>query len=182
MITLIYVFMSLALLHYIYESIMLPSIRLKFRYRMFSLRDDLRRLRVQHGDVLNQKLYHHLQTSLNVTLDNLYRIDLAAFLTVHRRYQTDREFRERVERRARLLDELLAECPLPQVLDIRDEQLRVFRRVFLANAGSWFIYLIPAALVLLCFEQLKSFIRKISSIPEYEVTKTLAPPPPAPSA
>jgi hypothetical protein len=173
MVTVIYILFLFALIHFIYENILLPSFRLKLRYRLFSLRDELRGLKFENMDIIDEKLYKYLQTSLNVTVTILYRIDIGTVLKVQKRYEKDKKFRERIERRAKLIDNLVEKCPIDKVAEIRREYLRVLEYAFLANSGSWFIYLVPIALVIVCLDKLNEFIKNISTIREHEVDEVV---------
>jgi len=164
-----YILLFLALFHYIYESVLLPSIRLNYRYRLFSLRDELRRLKFENRDLIDDKLYDHLQTSLNVIVNYLYRFDIWMLWKAHKRYVEDKKFRERIERRAKLIDELLEKCKVTEVVELRKKYLGTLEYVLLANAGAWYIYLFPIAFVLVGLNKLKSFIKEVSTIREHEV-------------
>lgn len=169
MVTFIYILLFLALFHYLYENVLLPSIRLKFRYRLFSLRDELRRLKFENIDLVDDRLYEYLQTSLNVTINILPRIDIGMFLKVRKIYEEDKEFRSKIERRGKLMDELTEKCKVPKLVEIRENYLEIFRYVFLANVGSWSIYIVPIALLVICWNNMKTFIKNITTIREHEV-------------
>lgn len=169
MITLIYILLLLALFHYIYESALLPSIRLNYRYRLFSLRDELRRLKFENRDLIDDRLYNYLQTSVNVTVNILHRIDLGMVLKTHKRYEEDKEFHQRIERRRKLIDDLLQKCEVSEIVEVRKKYLRTLEYVFFANTGALYIYLVPIAILLACLDKLKSFIKDVSTIREREV-------------
>jgi hypothetical protein len=73
------VMMLLTLAHFIYESIVAPSLRLKIRYDLFALRDELRFLKIKRGSSLDDKHYVYLQDSINTMISHLARYDIATF-------------------------------------------------------------------------------------------------------
>ncbi|MGH8330614.1 MAG: hypothetical protein ACRER3_22985, partial [Pseudomonas fluorescens] len=58
-------FMFLAFVHFVFESILAPSFRLKLRFEIFALRDELRLLKIECESSLHDKHFEYLQSSLN---------------------------------------------------------------------------------------------------------------------
>jgi hypothetical protein len=53
MITAIVILISLAALHFVYESILAPSLRLSLRFTLFALRDEVRQLKIDCASSLS---------------------------------------------------------------------------------------------------------------------------------
>jgi hypothetical protein len=94
-----------ALYHFVYESILAPSERLKLRFELFELRDRLRALKVDHSDYLEDRHFHYLQDSLNSLICLLGRFDLATLSRIELEFQLDPELRRRSEMRTAILDD-----------------------------------------------------------------------------
>ena len=65
MTTTILVLLALAVFHFVYESILAPSLRLSLRFRLFALRDEARQLKIECVDSLNDAHCVFLQASIN---------------------------------------------------------------------------------------------------------------------
>ena len=115
MIILLEIMFFMALAHFIYESILAPSWRLSLRFKLFALRDEVRALKAECRNLLNDEHYACLQDSINTMITMLYRYDVAAIAAAEFRYRSDPEFRRRVEARSTILDA----CDVPQAQSIR---------------------------------------------------------------
>jgi len=52
----IIVLAGLAVYHFVYEGILAPSFRLKLRFELFELRDELRKLKISHAEDLRDEI------------------------------------------------------------------------------------------------------------------------------
>src|SRR5687767_577256 len=93
------VLVLLSIIHFVYESIIAPSLRLSLRYKLFALRDEIRELKMAYGNLFADRHFHYMQDSLNALLSVLDRFDLAALIAVGRELKQDPELRKRVEMR-----------------------------------------------------------------------------------
>ncbi len=73
-----YILLALAIIHFIYEGIIAPSMRLHYRYRLFTLRDELRFLKATHKDELPDEVFILLQNILNNSITLLHRVNFVA--------------------------------------------------------------------------------------------------------
>lgn len=65
--TLFLILLAMAAFHFIYEGIILPSMRMKQRFALFALRDQLRRIRAEKKDDVDREAYFLLEESLNTS-------------------------------------------------------------------------------------------------------------------
>lgn len=171
MTTVILLLGALAAFHWIYESILAPSIRLDLRFRLFSLRDELRALKMDLDGDLKDKHFHYLQDSINGLIHMLNRIDIATLHAITRELERNPKLRHQIEVRTKTLDD----CNIPEARDIRKRSLRIASRAFLVNTGGLWIYVLPvvaaiagvAALRL----QYKRYIKDFVSVPEPELQR-----------
>jgi hypothetical protein len=77
--------------------------------------------------------------------------------------------RSRIEKRIKLVEEF-EDQEFQAILKATN---RTFRTAVLANAGAWFFYIVPIALVCLCFSKLKSIAKDALSVPEGELDKVI---------
>src|SRR5437016_3219603 len=118
--TLFIIFGLIALFHFIYQGIILPSIRQRLRYRLFELRDRLRTLNIRHKNDLQQEVFDYLQRSINNTIKYLHRIDLELIVT-SRAIVKDKDVDEFIKKHNAMLDN----CDIDEVRDIANEHLGI---------------------------------------------------------
>jgi hypothetical protein len=151
-----------ALCHFVYESILAPSLRLELRFELFKLRDEVRFLKMNNlsssaasEPEFVDEHYGYLQDSINALLSVLYRYDIAAIWTITDRINRDEALRQRVEARARLLDA----CELPAVRSLRQRQLDIAARALAVNSGPMLLLLLAPTLVLRGYKAVRGKIR-----------------------
>lgn len=169
MTTLIFFLFALALFHFVYESIIAPSIRLELRFELFKMRDELRQLKIEHSKSLDNKHFNYLQDSLNTLIANLYRFDIGLMASVTAELERDPELKERVEARSRIMDD----CNIPRARALRHLSLRIAKKAFIVNAGGWAVFLVPVAIVSMGYAQLKAVAKAVASMSEPELAKAL---------
>lgn len=170
----------LAIIHFVYESILLPSIRLRLRFRMFALRDDLRSLACEKTDELDSKVYEQMQDSINTALAFLYRIDVRSIYEVAQLLKSDTSLKERAGKRAHEIENY----PMEELQNIRRKCLTVFALALFANSAIFFLYLgiplILIAFIMFIFNRLNEVVAKLNIIfksvicaPEKEIERKL---------
>lgn len=164
---LIYVTITLAALHYIYEGILAPSFRLRLRFKMFALRDRLRKLKIERGDELRDEVFNVLQASINNTTTLLHRTTVDVIRRAESDYQHDPALRRRIDRRIAIVES----CDMPEVKEILKETRRALTIAVLVNHGGWGIYVVPFLALIFCLARLKDFVLKATAFPDYEVER-----------
>ena len=163
----IVIFTILALLHFWYEGILSPSLRLEIRYRLFELRDEARMLKIRRGNDFQDKHFHYLQDSLNGLIRNLGRIDLAMLTSFIIKLKEDQEFRARMEARSKILDD----CKVEEARAIRKKGTNLIERAVSINSAGWLFYIVPIAIALVCYQKTTKAIRFICSMSEHDLEK-----------
>jgi len=167
---LILIFLFLAVFHLVYEAILLPTIRQSLRYRLFALRDQLRRMTFNPQDPLDEEVFESLQESLNSSVKLVPVLNLSTIDTLCRVLRTDEQLRREVNRR----DQLIKNCPKEEIRGIRDKRNEVMARVLAANAAALLVYLLPVAIVVglalfLKVQLLNPTMDLILSAPEHDL-------------
>jgi hypothetical protein len=165
MIVLLELVLFLALAHFIYESILAPSWRLSLRYRLFALRDEVRALKVDCGDLFDNEHFAYLQDSINTMIAMLHRYGVAAIVAAELRYRRDPDFRRRVEARAAILEQ----CNLPQAQSIRRRSVQLLGRAIAVNCGMLCAPLFPFVLMGIGVSTLRKHLRKFSALSRREL-------------
>lgn len=165
MVILLELMFFLALAHFIYESVLAPSWRLSLRYRLFALRDEVRALKADCGDLLDDERFAYLQDSINTMIAMLHRCGVAAIIAAELRYRRDPEFKRRVDARAAILDD----CNIPQAQNIRRRSLHLIARAIAVNSGMLCAPLFPFALMGIGLSTLQKRLRKFSALSRREL-------------
>jgi hypothetical protein len=165
MIILLQTMFFLALIHFIYESILAPSWRLNLRCRLFALRDELRALKTDCRSRLDDEHYAYLQNSIDTMIAMLHRYDVAAIAASELRYHRDPEFRRRVDIRTRILEE----CTVPQAQSIRRRSVELIARATAVNSGMLCAPLYPLAVMGIGFSTAQKLLRKLAALSRREL-------------
>ena len=145
---------------FVYQGILLPGIRLSLRYRVFELRDQLRRLVIEEKLVESDKAFQLLHSRLNSMCTTLSRFDLARVIQAS--HQLDEEGRARVTNYLRVM-----ESSPEEVQKIFKESLNVVTLALACNSLFIFIAasvcLLVAVAVQSSFQHVKElFLKKVN--------------------
>lgn len=162
----------LAMVHFVYEAILLPSLRQKQRFRLFALRDQLRDLKCEHSHQLDDETFHALDDSLSWQIDNQSRLTLSLMCKVEYTYENDPEFRNHVKHRL----EILNRCKLETFIQIRKKAAHQYLDTILINSGVWVLAVVPLAVVYLCTAFFLTRAGRLIALPKSELNQYAASP------
>lgn len=164
--TYLFVFFTITtLLHYLYDSVVVPTLRLRLRYKLFAIRDEVRWLMIQNQGKPGIKALQELHASVNGSLLWLPAIDFHTMLSLRRALDADSE----LSRAYAYREELFLNCEIPDVPSLRDRMTDVVFNGFLVNSGAWFIYLVPLFMVVTMCEKFAGLVRKGTALGDGEV-------------
>jgi hypothetical protein len=144
MANLIIVLALLALAHFVYEGIIAPSVRLRLRYSMFELRDELRTLH-REDERCSRDAFEIAHNGINQYIDRLHAVNLELMSRFRIAYR-DRAFREETERRKAVLDA----CGSSELRGIVGRANKTIEMAFAANTGMWAVYVAPFIVAAVC--------------------------------
>lgn len=170
MLTALFIFFILSIFHLFYQSLLLPTIRLDLRFKLFRLRDKLRKLKLEKGSELDDKIMYDLQKMINANIKNLAYIDFETIYETKKYFDENPKLNSKVEYRRQLLDS----SPLQEVKDIYKESVRLFLLTIGANSGGWVVYIVPALIIALMYGSIKNSIKKMLFLPEYDIEKVVS--------
>lgn len=155
--TLIILFIILALWHFVYQAILLPSFRLKLRFKLFTLRDETRALKMKHQNDFSEETFRWLEGRINSIIANLRFIEFSTLYEANKFIKSDKKIEEKI--RKRMSD--IEDCKIVEVRDVYNDSLKIFLLTLLANGGSWGIFLIPIALLTITFQVGMNLIKEV---------------------
>lgn len=153
---LLILFIFFTILHFLYEGIIAPSIRLKLKYDLFAIRDGLRALRESRASEFKDEIYIHLQSSINNLIKFLPVIDILSIAKAEQKFNEDETLRQEVMRVTRMLED----CKFPEVQEIRTKIRRIFALAILVNNGMLMFYSFP---IVFLSVSAKAFLKRIVS-------------------
>lgn len=138
------IFLTYCFLHFIYESTILPSIRMELRNKLFSLRDELRDLKIEGKmDGATQSDFDILHGGINHYLNRLSLVTVSYRYAIMKEIESDPKIRESAKARMSRLET----CGREDVLKIYSEMNRTLSAAFVFNSLGWAFYIIPAILL-----------------------------------
>ncbi|MEO8516555.1 MAG: hypothetical protein ABI426_07420 [Flavobacterium sp.] len=160
MATLFFILVIAAIFHFIYESILLPMLRLELRYKLFGLRDQLRHLKSENTESISDNVFYLLEETICTTINRLPYLSISSRVDATREFETNPTFRKRVEDRVNLL----RSCDNTEVKQITKGIADISFYTFILNAGGWIYILVPLLIVVLIF----AFItQKVTQLRKY---------------
>jgi hypothetical protein len=122
---------------WIYQAIILPSIRQRLRFELFCLRDQTRKLVIDGCIKEDSAVFRHLHRQLNVMIKAIPWFD---FVLVTDLEVSNPELKARAEKSIKLI-----EGSTPEVLKIYHEAMKIMAFALIANSFVWFVgFSLPA--------------------------------------
>ncbi len=175
MITLFFIILCVALFHFIYEGIIIPSVRLYLRYRLFKLRDRVRWLTITERTRINESLLSYLQNAINNSINLMPIFDLRTLYLAFSSFRNNPDF----EKRSNEVNKLIENHSTPETKAIIRKNNKIFTYALLANSGVMFVYavifILPFLFLLGFLKTIKLVIKGILSTPESKIEQLVAP-------
>lgn len=162
MTTLFYILLILAIWHFFYENAIAPSLRYGLKYKFFSLRDDLRKVKINSElskkdkkiiEILDRTICHMIHSINFITLSNHFKLKEEIKKNIQIKVNIDKT------------KNLIRTSENTDVNRISSQIKKIAAQSLFINTGSWIIYLIIPIIVLaigLIFtKKIKEFIKII---------------------
>lgn len=132
----IFACLGLAVAHFVYEEISVPSLLLSLEVRLFALQRLTLALKRDRPGEFDDESFHLLTTSISTLLMLLPHINIWTVLQVQRELRANSKLRESQT----VTDFTLETCELSQVREIRDETRAIFKSALLVNCAALYAY------------------------------------------
>ncbi|WP_217705741.1 hypothetical protein [Peristeroidobacter soli] len=164
-----------AILHFVYESIVAPSLRLELRLALIRLEDEVRLLRIQTSagageqfDRVERQLCE-LQDSIHSLACILFKFDLVTIYTLSKEIDRDAGLKRRVEARARILDD----CVVPRGRALRSEQIRIATKALAVNSGPMLLWLVVPVSLFVGYHAVFNKIKNSLTVPAHDLKRLM---------
>lgn len=168
--TLILIFILLVLWHFIYQAIILPSLRMKLRFKLFVLRDKIRALKIKHQKDFNEETFMFLEGRINAIVKNLPFIEFSTIYDANKFIKSDKKIEEKIRERMRNIER----CELNDVKDVYNDSVNIFILTLLANSGSWGPIIIPIAILIITFQAGKNLIKEVLLLSDNDLDRVIS--------
>lgn len=154
---LLLVFSILAIWHFIYEGMVAPTIRSHLRNQLFAIRDELRKAKSEGLSDRDELAFRFVHQGVNNFLNRLPYITLQRVKLLADEINLD-------DAKRHLLDHHIQAVKRSENERIRTAFIKantVLERAFLVNMGSWFIYILPLAMIIGGLTRLSNLVAEI---------------------
>jgi hypothetical protein len=159
---LLYLFGLLVLWHFVIEGIIAPSTRATIRLRLFALRDELRRLRLNGAATEDE--FEEAQRIINNTIRLAPSIDAFMLVQWEMKLKADKEFAERVERRRLNFEKTASE----EVKKLVKKAYMIGGDAVRVNSMGWVVYLVPLFIGVAIWKRISREVTNMTSATEHE--------------
>jgi hypothetical protein len=150
--------------HLLYENIFAPELRNEERYKLFEIRDRLRRFKIENNELLDNEAFLILDRNLSYRIDNLANVTIVSLMKVSFEYHHNADFRKHVNDRLAVLER----CKHQDYKDIRSEITSQFVRLLDINHGAWAPLFFVTRTISRWMRWLTKNIKRMLVIPENE--------------
>ncbi len=157
----------ISILHFIYDGIILPSIRQNNRNELFSLRDELRWLMIEGINEKDIPAFNLVHDSINSFSNRLPMLTISVQKTFQSDMENNARLREIIKKRRESIDN----CSNNDIKRIVSDVNLILDKTYISNSGGWFIYLIPIAITTIVFEKITEKSAQLAIAPSQEVDK-----------
>ena len=165
---LVFLLLALCAWHLIYEGIVAPTIRIKLRNMLFSIRDDLRRVAIDGIREQDKAAFAFLQDGINAFLNRLPGLTFDLLRRLNHEFSNNESLKGEIEEREKIISNAR-----PEFRKIFADTNSVIKVAVIVNSGGWFVYLIPIAVAATSVSWLKRVASEMIVAPAREADRLL---------
>lgn len=168
--TLLIVIAWLALLHFVYEAIIAPSVRVSLRNKLFTARDELRSIKIEGIHPEDEKAFWLVEHGINTSLRCVHQMLPSSQAAALEAYRCDPGLRAE-------LDDAVAQVQGssdPRIAKTFNHVVDVVQEAYIVNSGGWAIYAVPLAVMLMMLSQFKRMVTRVLVMPDRVTDKLFA--------
>ncbi len=158
-----------AVFHFVYDGIVLPSIRQHFRNKLFILRDELRSIYIDEKDTIDREIFNLVHDSLSNFINRIHILTISTRKDFVKRYSGDKGFKKEIDKRRTMVEKYDHQ----KLKNIIKEADQILKYSFIANSGAWFVYVIPIAFVVWSMKKISDTAKEIFVIPGNEADQLM---------
>lgn len=156
MATTLFIIFVLAIMHFAYENIIAPTLRIYQRNKLFVLRDKLRNIHFNALNKQDKQAFKYIENSLTNCIQNLPYVNISNFSRYKQEYKENEELRKSVDEKINKIEN----CSVTELKDIFNDSGEIIYHAIWINSGILFLYFIPIAIVVILLEYGINFVKK----------------------
>lgn len=160
MATLFLCMMLFATLYLIYEGILAPSMRLRIRFRLFALRDEVRRMKTADTS-LDDEVFEEIDDAINTAIHLCHRISPSLLRDFKQMLNENPDLRVTIEDRIRRIEA----SPAEHIQRAWRQSSETLREALLVNVGAWAFWVVPIALGVAIIRWATDCIDSLAALP-----------------
>lgn len=157
---LFYIAFIAAMLHFIYEGIIAPTIRTRLDHRLFELRDELRNVKIDRRHECEEEAYGIVDDGLNMYIGRVGMVTISFVLWL-KRCMRDEALRKEVWRRT----EKLEKANISELADIAHRGAYVLEWALIFNSLPLIVIAIPFAIAAAIYSYLHKLGVRLFALP-----------------
>lgn len=167
--TLLLLALILSIWHFIYEFAIAPSIRIHLRNRLFVLRDQLRRAKIDGIRSEDEAAFWFVHNGINNFLNRLPNLTLARAVELEVKYKQHADLRQVLEDHMRALNSSRDS----RIVEVFNQTNVVIENAMITNMGAWFIYIVPIAVLVAAMGRLSKIAGDLIMAPTKDVERLI---------
>lgn len=171
MATLFFICLVIAILHFFYESVILPSLSLRLKYKFDKLKDELIMMAIKKGDDFDEKEYNFTMHNVELLSKNMHNM---TFSTMFNAFKFFKENPAITNKENQITVEKLKNNRLKS---IHNDCIKYSFKALIFNSMMWSIYLLPlfilANILGTTKRSYKNLINKLSMTSDNDFNKVI---------
>ena len=151
----------LVMMYFVYDKIILPTIRLHLRNRLFELRDEVRSIMIEEKRSEHDEAFMFVHDGICKLLNRLPEITLHLKIEIEKQFESNEELRFHTKQR---INQIIDSGNNRLLIVFREANL-VVEKAFIANAGAWLFYLFPIAILFDSISKLSEIAKELVAMP-----------------
>lgn len=167
-----YVFLVVVLIaiwHFVYDGIIAPSIRQRYRNELFKIRDQLRGAKIEGIAKSDERAFWFVHDGVDNFLDRLPSLTLLRARSLSVEYDSNESLRKVLKGHL----DAVRDCGDQRIKDAFDKTNSIIEKAMIVNFGGWFIYLIPLACLVMLLSKLSTLAKNLAVAPHRDVERLI---------
>jgi hypothetical protein len=153
--TLLFICFIIAIFHFVYESLILPSMILRLKFKYEKLKDEVIRIAIDQNGKIHEKEYNYMLHNIEILSRNMHNMTISTILNA------ERFFKEHPN--------IVKENNLMTINDVKNKRFKQIHResikmslfALMFNSLMWAIYLLPIFFIAHIFGRTRKTYQKL---------------------
>lgn len=159
---LIVVLAFVTMLRFIFDGIIVPSLRMHYRFQLFAMRDELRSMLTDERFAIPADVFRASQSQINTAVSSMDNFHLSLLYQSYQAFKADPELSRQAESHRALIKSFQNES----FVSLQKRFSHISVAVLLTNSAGILLWIVPLIAVLLVFTKIKQLTLKTLQLPE----------------